>query len=215
LIVDEADRVVEEGHFPELHRLFNRIKEHEHIASQGLQVREVEKKKKIGTFAEDYFPAQKDENEDMSQESDGNAYRTYYEDNAEDNNILPLDAAPYDDFEPMPSEEDLHAARQTLAFSNNEDNVSSKELTDQKSSHYHSKIDRKHTHEENHELASSQAVSYYIPNQRQTFLYSATAIVALLQNDRIDKKTKGKKTTRKLLKNIPEHLKNLPYHLQE
>eukprot|EP01035_Chromulina_nebulosa_P034980 gene34980-47000_t len=35
LVVDEADRIVEEGHFAELHRVFSRIRDHEKKAAQG------------------------------------------------------------------------------------------------------------------------------------------------------------------------------------
>lgn len=35
LVVDEADRVVEEGHFPEARRIFARIRDHEDLAAQG------------------------------------------------------------------------------------------------------------------------------------------------------------------------------------
>ena len=35
LVVDEADRIVEEGHFAEVHRIFSRIKDHEQLAVEG------------------------------------------------------------------------------------------------------------------------------------------------------------------------------------
>ncbi len=31
LVVDEADRIMEEGHFSELHKVFSRIRSHEEI----------------------------------------------------------------------------------------------------------------------------------------------------------------------------------------
>jgi hypothetical protein len=36
LVVDEADRMVEEGHFPELYRIFSRIRDHEKMVQQGI-----------------------------------------------------------------------------------------------------------------------------------------------------------------------------------
>ena len=50
LIVDEADRIVEEGHFPELHRVFSRIRDHEKIAQSGQVPSEVYARRKEGTF---------------------------------------------------------------------------------------------------------------------------------------------------------------------
>jgi hypothetical protein len=36
LVVDEADRMVEDGHFPELSRIFSRIRDHETLAQRGV-----------------------------------------------------------------------------------------------------------------------------------------------------------------------------------
>lgn len=41
LVVDEADRIMEEGHFAELNRVFSRIRDHESIAEKGEDVRVV------------------------------------------------------------------------------------------------------------------------------------------------------------------------------
>jgi hypothetical protein len=35
LVVDEADRMVEDGHFPELFKIFNQVRRHEKLASEG------------------------------------------------------------------------------------------------------------------------------------------------------------------------------------
>ncbi len=40
LVVDEADRIVEEGHFAEVHRIFSRIKDHEQLALEGKGISE-------------------------------------------------------------------------------------------------------------------------------------------------------------------------------
>ncbi|CAM9325387.1 unnamed protein product, partial [Ectocarpus fasciculatus] len=36
LVIDEADRMVEEGHFPELYRIFSRIRDHEKLVQRGV-----------------------------------------------------------------------------------------------------------------------------------------------------------------------------------
>ena len=50
LVVDEADRIVEEGHFPELHRVFSRIRDHEKIAQQGQVPAEVYARRREGSY---------------------------------------------------------------------------------------------------------------------------------------------------------------------
>jgi ABC-type multidrug transport system fused ATPase/permease subunit len=49
LIVDEADRIVEEGHFPELHKMFSRIRNHEKLVENGENPITAAKKLKDGT----------------------------------------------------------------------------------------------------------------------------------------------------------------------
>ena len=48
LVVDEADRMVEEGHFPELHRVFSIVRDHEQIAASGRDPVEVTRERKAG-----------------------------------------------------------------------------------------------------------------------------------------------------------------------
>ena len=48
LVVDEADRMVEEGHFPELYRIFSRIRDHEKLADKGIDPVEAEAAAKRG-----------------------------------------------------------------------------------------------------------------------------------------------------------------------
>ena len=54
LVVDEADRIVEEGHFPELQRVFGRIRDHEAIAARGQVPSVVYASRKQGTFDADF-----------------------------------------------------------------------------------------------------------------------------------------------------------------
>ena len=61
LVVDEADRIVEEGHFPELHRVFSRIRDHEIIALKGQTPQDVYAKRMIGTFDPDFAPGHKND----------------------------------------------------------------------------------------------------------------------------------------------------------
>jgi len=90
LIVDEADRIVEEGHFPELHRVFSRIVDHETKDSELLE------KAGSGSDAVD------------------NHDNILFNDNDElsRHNIDDLDF-PIPEFLGMPTEEELEYARKT------------------------------------------------------------------------------------------------------
>ena len=48
LILDEADRMMEDGHFPELYRIFNRIRDHDEIVRRGDRVADIIRKRREG-----------------------------------------------------------------------------------------------------------------------------------------------------------------------
>jgi superfamily II DNA/RNA helicase len=53
LVIDEVDRIMEEGHFPELNALFHRIRKHETICDNGEDVYEVLERERLGTFEDE------------------------------------------------------------------------------------------------------------------------------------------------------------------
>jgi ATP-dependent RNA helicase DDX24/MAK5 len=53
LVIDEADRMMEEGHFPELYRIFARFSDHDEIIRKGEKVQEVIRKRREGVPAKE------------------------------------------------------------------------------------------------------------------------------------------------------------------
>ena len=111
LVIDEADRMVEEGHFPELFRLFNRIREHEKIAASGKDPVEVERLAAKGT---DY---NSEEEESDRRKSTKKMLTGGGNDDTGVEEIIPEEPE-YDleddlpaEFDVMPTEEQLEAAR--------------------------------------------------------------------------------------------------------
>jgi superfamily II DNA/RNA helicase len=60
LVIDEADRMMEDGHFPELYRIFSRMKDHDDIVRRGERVKDVLRKRREGVPEEEYEGQQKD-----------------------------------------------------------------------------------------------------------------------------------------------------------
>ena len=177
LVVDEADRIMEEGHFSELLRVFSRIKDHEKIMERGDDPIEVARKQREGTYEEE------DRDFMNGEENDG--------DNVDDFS-LPT-------FEPMPTEEQIAEARRSqpkVAYNETEEEEKER---------------RRKMEEEALRLLQfdpSSVAKVYLPRQRQTLLFSATAIQSQLDNDKNKKKKK--------IKGIGSGaVKNLPYHLQQ
>ena len=94
LVIDEADRIMEEGHFAELHRVFSRIRDHEQIVAKGQKVADVLRRRREGVPAEEADAAT---NGGERSEEDGEV-----------------------DLPKMPTEEEIEAARQ--AYENHDDN---------------------------------------------------------------------------------------------
>ena len=65
LVVDEADRMVEEGHFPELSRVFGVIRDHEQIAASGRDPVEVVRERKAGVDEPDSDEPNDDPSDDL------------------------------------------------------------------------------------------------------------------------------------------------------
>ena len=208
LVVDEADRIVEEGHFPELHRLFSRIRDHEKLAVKGLDPRSVEKANRIGTYDDDYLlPVSKKSNKSIhntnNNEADEDAAVTGSETNDNENDDeeeevpeFPLEDDIYD-FEPMPTESEIEHARLTQTYDDIYNN------------NQHEEED---TNDE--DIYDSNMTAVY-KSARQTLLYSATAI-SLTNGHNMNKKNKKNKKIKNNSKNLlSEKLQQLPQHLQE
>jgi ATP-dependent RNA helicase DDX24/MAK5 len=64
LVIDEADRMMEEGHFPELYRIFARFSDHDEIVKKGDKVQDIVRRRREGV------PAKEEEgNEDDDEET--------------------------------------------------------------------------------------------------------------------------------------------------
>eukprot|EP01040_Poterioochromonas_malhamensis_P011405 gene11405-12434_t len=73
LVIDEADRMMEEGHFSELYRIFSRFSDHDEIVRRGESVRAVMKKRREGTsekVEEEGNNAEEGEEDPMMMEDD-------------------------------------------------------------------------------------------------------------------------------------------------
>lgn len=237
LIVDEADRIVEEGHFPELHRVFSRVRDHEKISERGESPEEAALKAKQGIYEMgDEDDNKKAMQETLRQRAEGinkikmkddkyrkNNKNTLFnekeqvielDENNSDNDEDGDNIEYFDDmdeeivFDTMPTEAELEEARRTTEAipydeldhdsddENNDENDKLKEIQN--------KII------ENEKISKSLLVKQneYIPRQRQTLLFSATAIAG--QKDIFV----GKKQKLKGL-NGSEEVKSLPYHMQQ
>ena len=69
LVVDEADRMVEEGHFPELNRIFSCIRDHEKMVERGIDPVEAMKQSQLGIDEETF-----DDNEANGMNDDPDPY---------------------------------------------------------------------------------------------------------------------------------------------
>lgn len=185
LVVDEADRIMEEGHFSELLRVFSRIKDHEKLMERGEDPIEVARKQHEGTYEADY---------DNDVRLDDNCV-----DN-DDNDIDLDDILPK--FEPMPTEEQIAEARRK------QPKIPYNESKEEE------RVRKEQMNEEALRLlqfgsnGDNDDRKVYLPRQRQTLLFSATAIQSQIDNDKHKKKKK--------IKGIGSGaVKNLPYHLQQ
>eukprot|EP01035_Chromulina_nebulosa_P018144 gene18144-23798_t len=75
LVVDEVDRIMEDGHFPELNKIFNRIREHEKLTSQGICPIEHLRLQRLGTQVDD-----NNENDIIDEENNDDAMVNEYDD---------------------------------------------------------------------------------------------------------------------------------------
>lgn len=172
LVVDEADRMVEDGHFPELFKVFNLIRRHEKISSLGKDP--IDESHVSQGFSQD----------DTDRETP-NIF------SVDDIDNIGIEENVDFQFDEMPSDEAILAAQ----------NDSSQGLEHQE------------------ESTTLDLIQPYIPNLRQTLLFSATAMT-------ISKEEGDSKRRRKQLKKeqalagprrvaylqslgIPEHLRQL------
>lgn len=172
LVVDEADRMMEEGHFPELHKIFSRITDHEALATKGLCPIEEARKAREGVDFEEF----------------GNHDRPSHEDEDDDGDGLEANQFVFDSF---PTEEEIQQAR--------EDPSSSMRLEERLA-------DQSDSDDEGIQEQST-AVPAYVPKQRQTLLFSATAIGAHKSTRKSKSAAKPSKKHRRLLSlGLPDHI---------
>jgi hypothetical protein len=107
LVVDEADRMVEDGHFPELFKIFNQIRRHEKLASEGKDPLHEAHLTRLGTNFDDLAEEGGPSGTSHLQEAQGFVDQENQEIGFEDNFDL--------HFDEMPSEADLVAARNAEA----------------------------------------------------------------------------------------------------
>eukprot|EP01038_Epipyxis_sp_PR26KG_P014502 gene14502-19469_t len=98
LVVDEADRIMEDGHFPELHRILSRIRDHENLRKQGKDPIQVAKLAREGTGFQDVDEVNENDSNNRIEVLDENGMTCEEE-------II--------DFEPFPSDADMQHASDT------------------------------------------------------------------------------------------------------
>lgn len=207
LVVDEVDRIMEEGHFSELSRIFSRIRDHENIVSSGKTPEEVARQLRIGTLYED----DDDRRHKLQQQR-----RQGEDDDADD---LMAD----DEIDLGPPPPDMEAVQKAYVEGMLEGELGDEaEDGDDEDSAYPdplSKIkydgeedddDDEQDEDEDFDLEPLESSAPYVPC-RQTLLYSATATHRLtLTEEKKLKKNKHK------LKDIGEGaVRKLPFHIQE
>ena len=162
LVIDEADRMVEEGHFPELFRIFSRIREHEKIAATGKDPVEVERLAALGT---DYSS---DEGEGAKSNGSRKKIKTQHtEGHVDDDSKGDSDSGDVEDdlcdevfdaFDACPTEEEIEAARRQQ---------SAIPMTEESDTENEDETDSRRTAENTLETDIGH---------RQTLLFSATAM---------------------------------------
>ena len=198
IIVDEADRIVEEGHFPELHRLFSRIVDHEAKVVRGEDPRDVSKKV---TSDADFHDNNTMENDDGEEEEEYDNDATYDDGELEDMYNLDYELPK---FMKMPTEEELEEARKNTPA------IPLDEL-DIKPDTYQGKVSKKNKKFES--IGKVVELRKEEKSKRQTLLFSATALrILALQDVKPHEKKKRKKLKSTLKKDVAD---KLPYHLQE
>lgn len=216
LVVDEADRIVEEGHFSELSRLFSRITDHENRAleqSNG-HANESSGMKKTSTSQ---MMENKDawkRGEDYGEDEDMDAFDDYDEGG---DDVLGLDFK-IPEFESMPTEAEIEEARrQQAAIPIDEMDDSDYEEGDEDEV-YRGNYKRLHHADEDIEMGEDgvqeeEEVSMY-SKCRRTLLFSATALVASYKDQSLKGQKKAKKQGR--LPGLDLVIANrLPTHIHE
>lgn len=189
LVVDEADRIVEEGHFAEVHRIFSRIKDHEQLAVEGESEADGGDEGKGGSGG-----GTTDYGMDIDEELIGRL----------DHEEVPLSALPE-----MPSEEAIERARREQT-----DKPYDEQGTDEDDAEGDAEGDTK---EETAESGGIVGKSY--SNRRQTLLFSATALRIQGLKQIHNEGRKGGKKTKKKLPPLPgltaEMSEQLPEHVHQ
>ncbi len=214
LVVDEADRIVEEGHFAELHRVFSRIRDHEKLAiEEGTGHGNDDGHKKEDGKEDYHMNVDEDllgQGEDEVQQAIGRLKRRQASMLSLDDEV-PLAAMPN-----MPSDKELARAKAQQSKKPYDEMSSSEDEEDGEDGE--GKEDEEDEEDEEGHDAGSSADSPY-ENKRQTLLFSATAlrIQGLKQQHGEGKKggMKKRKKPRPLPGLAPDLSAQLPEHVHQ
>lgn len=152
LVVDEVDRIMEEGHFNELHRIFSRIREHEQFCDEG-KIPIVESiNRQLGITVDDMNNNDEKPDENVDEIEGDDEWNDGNED-GEENEVGEKFDETMPGFDPLPSLPDMPI----------DDDIQ----------------------------ALISKLPPYIPQQRQTLVFSATANQKQVGDDRKRKRIKG------------------------
>ena len=206
LVVDEADRMMEDGHFPELHKIFSRITDHEALASKGLCPVEEARKSRNGTdYNEQHELDSAKKPRDTSDSGRLPREQQSRKQEEDDDSVeeFDLEAEPIQ-FEAFPSSMELEKAR----------------MAHDRDVPLHERIEEDDDEEDddvNDEEVEGNAgdvdpapipASTFRPKQRQTLLFSATAINVYNQQAKRRKGGKDAKKKHQALMSLglPDHM---------
>ena len=231
LIVDEADRILEDGHFPELHRMFSRIRGHEKLHDEGQDPQELARIAKEGTYEKAYPHSMskrgtnktimEKEEEVEEVEEDGHDRKKKktgpsptFDEEAAREELEAWNAEMGIVFEPMPTEAQMEEARRTTpAIPYDGDDEEDEEQDEEEEDEGGKMVMAKSTMK-----SSRPGGENYFTKQRQTLLFSATALRSDINNTAIG--SQGKKNKKYLDKVKVKGIgggavKQLPLHLQQ
>ena len=231
LIVDEADRILEDGHFPELHRMFSRIRGHEKLHDEGQDPQELARIAKEGTYEKAYPHSMskrgtnktimEKEEEVEEEEEDGHDRKKKktgpsptFDEEAAREELEAWNAEMGIVFEPMPTEAQMEEARRTTpAIPYDGDDEEDEEQDEEEEDEGGKMVMAKSTMN-----SSRPGGENYFTKQRQTLLFSATALRSDINNTAIG--SQGKKNKKYLDKVKVKGIgggavKQLPLHLQQ
>jgi ATP-dependent RNA helicase DDX24/MAK5 len=212
-VVDEADRIVEDGHFAEVHRIFSRIGDHENLAVEGKSPGQQKAAQAHNGGAKAKMDYGMDVDEELiGSEVDLDAMAA----EVERNQVLKLDfEVPQELIPEMPTEEEIEQARKEQADTpyDDDNNDDDDDDDDEDDDEEDGDGDGDDTN-----VKKKSAFKKY-KNKRQTLLFSATALRIKGLSEVHDAGRKGGKKKKKKLGPLPgltaELSEQLPDHVHQ